>query len=431
MASDSMDSKKPKVCMLAYCESPTSYPPMFHEGVSLGREGFEAEALCFAATPEARPSEVHAPGFRTRRFRLRTRSFFHALLGPSTKIRILAALQYALSYGEYVTKSLVHALASGADAYEGNDLPALLPALLAARIRRRPVVYRAHELFSETQSHVPFAWFWRLLDRLLVPKCDEVVTPEENRSRIYLDEFGANHLPMTVRNCPPYRPPMRSARLREELVRRGVNCPTIVLYQGLIDSMRCIEEIAEATRYFDAGVVLVIIGGGYGKWADAAAVLARYDRVVVLPRVPYEELPAYTASADIGILLYRNDCRNNYYCAPNKVFEYMMMGLPVIAANYPGMISLVEGEAVGVCVNPGDARAIAAAVNRMAAEPEARMRYGANGLRRSMERYHWDAEFQPLLMRYRALLEPRFSWDRQESPSQPPNETRADPSTRT
>jgi glycosyltransferase involved in cell wall biosynthesis len=123
----------------------------------------------------------------------------------------------------------------------------------------------------------------------------------------------------------------------------------------------------------------------------------------VLPRVPYHELAPWTASADVGILLYRNDCRNNYYCAPNKLFEYMMMGLPIIAPDFPGMRALVEGEEVGLCVDPEDPAAIAAAVNRIAADPAWTARLKQNALRLARERYNWERESGPLLARYREL----------------------------
>jgi glycosyltransferase involved in cell wall biosynthesis len=377
---------------------------MFNEGASLAGAGFEVEFLCLASSGASSPPDAQVPNLHTRRFAVHARRLFHNRFGMAAPGRRLAAVQRLLSYAEYVVKAFGHALAARADLYVAHDLPPLLPTVLAAKIRRKPVVYHAHELWSETHARVPFARFWRLIDRALVPLCDEVVTPEENRSRIYREEFGARRQPLTVRNCPPYRSPIASTRLRDELERRGIAFATVVLYQGLIDSMRCIEEMAEATRYFDEGIVLVIIGGGWGKWADAPSRLAGYERIVLLPRVAYEDLPPYTASADIGILFYRNDCRNNYYCAPNKLFEYMMMGLPVIAANYPGMQALVEGEAVGLCVNPEDPNEIAGAVNRMAADPEARRTIRANGLRLSMERYNWENEFRPLVERYRALL---------------------------
>jgi glycosyltransferase involved in cell wall biosynthesis len=392
-----------KICMLAYWDSPTALPPMFNHAVSLAAAGFEVEMICLAPQSATAVHEVQAPGFRVTQLRIRTRRVFFALLGPGTLHRSLAALQYALSYVEFVTKALAAAFRSRAAVYEANDLPPLLPAVVAARLRGKPVVYRAHELWSEATPHVRFASFWRLMERSLVPRCDHVVTPEENRSRIYEEELGARRPALTVRNCPPYRSPIESTRLRDELTRRGTRWSTIALYQGLVDSMRCVEEIAEATRLFDDGVVLVVIGSGFGRWANPAAALAAYERIVVLPPVRYEDLLPYTASADIGILLYRNDCRNNYYCAPNKLFEYMMMGLPMIAADYPGMKPLVEGEGVGVCVDPASPRAIAAAVNRLAADRDGRARMKVKGLQLSRDRYNWAVESTALLRLYRSL----------------------------
>ncbi len=404
MTSNSANVRKPRVCMVTYTDSDMGVPPpMFNEGLSLARVGFDVESFGLAAASASASIEEHVPGFSTQRFPVHSRNFFHVTFGHATRGRGFPVVQYLLSYVEFVVKAVAHAWKSRADLYEAHDLPALLPMMMAAKLRGRPIAYHAHELWSEASAEDRFARLWRILDRALVPHCDLVVTPEENRSRIFREEFGARELPLTVHNCPPYRAPIQSTRLRDELARRGTEASTIVLYQGLIDSRRCIEEIAEATRHFASGVVLVMIGPGYGKWANPTSVLAGYERIVALPPVPYEELLSYTASADIGILLYRNDCRNNYYCAPNKVFEYAMMGVPVIAANYPGIRGLVEGEAIGFCVNPEEPMEIAAAANRMAADRELRATMRANGLRATRERYNWESEFRPLLERLESL----------------------------
>ena len=133
MASGSINAHRPKVCMLAYCDSPTALPSMLNEGASLAGAGFEVESLCLAsaATP---PSEAHAPGFRTRRFPVRVREFFQGLLGFAPSGRRLAAVQRVLSYAEYVSRAFVHALKSGADLYAAHDLPPLLPTVLAAKL---------------------------------------------------------------------------------------------------------------------------------------------------------------------------------------------------------------------------------------------------------------------------------------------------------
>jgi glycosyltransferase involved in cell wall biosynthesis len=389
--------------MLVYGEIPTGLPPMVNLAASLTEAGHQIELVHVAPALPSAGSAVPAPGMRVTPLQIRSRRLFHKLFGRAPRLAAIAALQYAASYLEFVTKAVVAGLRSRADAYEANDLPALPPAVVAARLRGKPVVFRSHELWSEASPNVRFAAFWRFLERSLVPRCDYVVTPDLNRSRIYEVELKARRPPVTIRNCPPYRPPAVSTRLRDELCRRGIRCTTIVLYQGLIDSARCIEEIAEAARSFDDGIVLVIMGTGYGKWTNPAALLPSDARIVVLPPVPYNELVPFTASADIGILLYRNDCRNNYYCAPNKLFEYLMMGLPIIAANYPGMLPIVEGEGVGLCVDPESPGEIAAAVNRLAADPDRRKQMRENGLEVSKSRYNWEIESAPLLQLYESI----------------------------
>ena len=120
--------------------------------------------------------------------------------------------------------------------------------------------------------------------------------------------------------------------------------------------------------------------------------------------IRYDQLFEYTASADIGLLFYRNTCRNNYYCAPNKLYEYMMMGLPIITPNYPGLVPVVEGENVGLCVNPEDPRAIADAVNRIAGDSSLHQTMKSNGLRLTRTQFNWETEFLKLEKAYTELV---------------------------
>jgi len=75
----------------------------------------------------------------------------------------------------------------------------------------------------------------------------------------------------------------------------------------------------------------------------------------------------------------------------------------MIAANYPGMVPLVEGNGVGLCIDPESPRAIADAVNRLAADPDLRERMQGHGLRLSKDRYNWEIESAPLQQLYDSL----------------------------
>jgi len=386
--------------MVGYLSTPALVPPMFNGALSLVKSGFEVEALCFSPDSTLPSREILMEGFLVKRLRSRSIGFFHRPSSSAPRTIVGAAAQYLIKYVEFTLKMLWHAILSRADLYEAHDLPALLPVFLASVLRRKPFAYHAHEMYAEIQRKVPFARVWKTLERWQVPHADVVVTPEENRSRILYLEGGAKKMPLTVRNCPPFAAPVRSTLLRDRLRERGRDPRTIVLYQGLFDDSRCLAELVDAARQFEEGVLLVLVGSGFGIWEYPERTLSGVPNVEVMPRVAYEQLYLLTASADIGVLLYRNDCRNNYYCAPNKIFEYMMMGLPVIANDFPGIARLVRDENVGLCVDATKPEGIAEAVNKLAHDRELYQSMRSNCLDVSRSKYNWELEYKKLLHAY-------------------------------
>lgn len=392
------------ICMVTYFPDPSDLPPLLNTARSLIGAGYAVEVLCHTGRADLPRRERYTGNLEVVRIYSRTRGFFSRVYGLSPRTTLIAFAQYLLTYAEYNVRVFLNALRAKADLYEAHDLPTLPATLLAARIRQRPVLYRAHELHAETHRRVRFARFWRLLERILVPLVDCVVTPEENRSQILHHEAGARRPPLTVMNCPPYRAPLRSDRLREMLRGRQLFPRFILLYQGLFAEDRCIAELIASAAHFADGIVLVLMGHGYGTYADLTPMISDPLRVVTLPRVPYDELLHYTASADAGVLLYRNTCRNNYYCAPNKIHEYMMMGLPVVTNDYPGMKAFVEGEHVGVSVNCEDPLQIAEAVNLLARPDGPYRTFRTNALKVAAEKYNWEQQFRAVEPVYRRLL---------------------------
>lgn len=393
-----------KICMISYLADPSYIPNMMHGAHSLQKLGFDIESICASSKAEflTRPVQNHT--FPIRRVFLYSRKFFHDVFGMAGQNVVIAALQYVLTYAEFVVKSALHAWRSRADLYEPHDLPALLPAVLVASLRRKPVVYHAHELYAEMHEKVRFAHFWKFLERVLLRFVDRIIVPEENRALIYFREYHTRKYPLIVRNCPPFMEPAGGTKLRDRLRERGIEFDKIVLYQGLLDASRCIEELTAAMQHVDPRIVLVLLGGGFKEWRTPKEIVRLKNNVIIVPRVPYDEVPGYTASADIGVLFYRNTCRNNYYCAPNKIHEYMMMGLPVITCDYPGIRKIVEQELVGLCVNPESPREIARAINSLAADATGYNAMRANCLRVSRDVYNWEIEARKMSVEYFHLL---------------------------
>ncbi len=391
------------VCAITYIARPQNLPPFFNAALSLTQLGIRVDAYGTIGRIGVLPREEIAPGFTFTRIGLRSREFFLRIPGRLGTNIITAGLQYVFSYIEYNTRMYYSARSCRAGLVEAHDLPSLLCARLIARRRRCPIVYFAHELWPEMGQHALFSRFWRWLEKKLVRGVDLIVTPEGNRARIYLDEYGAPELPLVVANCPPFRPPAAGTSLRDLAAAKGMPSSCVVLYQGLVTRERCIDEIVAASGHFAADVTLAIVGNGIDDWMDPEARLPAGRPILYHRHVSYEQLFDYTASADIGLLFYRNTCRNNYFCAPNKLYEYMMMGLPVITCNYPGLVGFVEENEIGLCVDPEDPLAIAAAINRVAGDRALRDRMRANCLRLAKERWNWEREFARLYEAYRRL----------------------------
>ena len=98
-------ARQRRICMLVYGDTPTGLPPMVNLGVSLVAAGFDVELICLAHATPAK-AEVPVPGVRITRLHVHSRRFFHAVFGKATALRGLAAVQYVVSYLEFVTKAV-------------------------------------------------------------------------------------------------------------------------------------------------------------------------------------------------------------------------------------------------------------------------------------------------------------------------------------
>jgi glycosyltransferase involved in cell wall biosynthesis len=123
------------------------------------------------------------------------------------------------------------------------------------------------------------------------------------------------------------------------------------------------------------------------------------ESVLLTPPVPREEVIANAASATIGLIPYEPVGLNNTYTTPNKLFDYMAAGLPVVASRLPELVRFVEGGSMGATFEPGDPTALAAAINGLLEDGG---RYEAMKGRALMmsRRYTWELEAPKLLAIY-------------------------------
>jgi len=306
-----------------------------------------------------------------------------------------------VKYCECMVRMTRKALALKPNVIHAHDLPALPIAMVIARLLKSVVVYDAHEFETEQVEENPnrlvhFASVW--LERFLVKRADAVITVSEGIADEYAKRYGIPK-PRLVLNCPPFQVIRKSDRFREKFA-IGKD-QTIFLYQGGLSRGRGIETLMDVfSRAVRKDIVLVVMGGGplEGQVRETAE---RCGNIFFHPAVPSKELLSYTASADVGFLPYPNNCLNNYYCSPNKFFEYAMAGLPILVNDLAEMKRLVDAYRCGVVMASDTAEGIFAAVEKIMAEDLSV--YSANA-RKLAEQYNWEEQEKVLLSVYREVL---------------------------
>ena len=209
-------------------------------------------------------------------------------------------------------------------------------------------------------------------------------------------------LPLVVMNCAyrrePVDPPVR--RFHERL---GLDpAMAVVLYQGGLTAHRGIEQLFEAIDLVP-GAVLVLLGYGPLEvtYRARASDPTSGGRVHVLPAVPPTELLDWVAAADVVAMPIQPSTLNHRLTTPNKLFEALAVGVPVVASDLPGMAGVVRETGCGLLVDPTDPASIAAAIREiLEASPEARRGYRERGLAAAHATYNWESQADHLFDRY-------------------------------
>ncbi len=255
-----------------------------------------------------------------------------------------------LFYVEYQWRLLLFLFFHRAQLLVSNDLDTLLPNYLVGRIKKIPLVYDSHEYFTEVPELVasPIKQkIWKSIERWIFPKLKDVFTVNDSIARLFEKDYGIR--PVVVRNVPPMR------KIEKTVSRQELGLPDdkkILIMQGSgINIDRGAEEMVEAMQYLD-NVLLLIIGGG-----DVIEILKQKvkqlgleNRVVIKGKLPYEKLMQYTANADLGLSLDKNTNINYRFSLPNKVFDYLQAGIPVLVSNLVEIRKIIERYDVGYCI---------------------------------------------------------------------------------
>jgi glycosyltransferase involved in cell wall biosynthesis len=140
---------------------------------------------------------------------------------------------------------------------------------------------------------------------------------------------------------------------------------------------------------------------GYGPLeAKIKAASSHYPNIFFHPAVNPQVVLGYTASADIGIALIENTCLSYYYCMPNKLFEYLMVGLPVIVSNMREMAAFVRSNYLGVVTADETPAAISSAIATLL---KADLNHLHENALAAGKRYSWELQEQKMIAAYQTF----------------------------
>jgi glycosyltransferase involved in cell wall biosynthesis len=296
------------------------------------------------------------------------------------------------------------ALEFPADVVVAHDLPMLAIGAACARRHGAHLIYDSHELFAE-QGFSPSARNRMIaIERELIVHCDAVITVNDSIAAVMAARYALPRVHVIL-NAAPFHGKRPSGRLHREL---GLAPHVrIVLLQGVLSvrrNLRTLVQAAKVLRGRDA--VLVFLGDGPEAAAlqETARASGVSDLVHLHPRVAQERLLDFTTEAALGVIPYQPDCENNRLCTPNKLFEFIAAGVPVIATDLPELRRFIADMGIGLVGDTSTAETLSALLIEALDDAQRLQSWRARVQDLASTRVNWAIEAARLLSLYESVL---------------------------
>jgi glycogen synthase len=379
------------ICMFVHNDV-TSDGRVLKEAASLAAQGWKVVVVGIALGQKESAEVEIVSNFTI--IRVRPRLFRRALPGTLGKLlRLIIAIP---STAQKLRQTHAHV-------YHGNDFIGLLMLALAG-IWRRPIVYDAHELFFDRFPIGLFnyplkyvIWTMRPLEKILARQAAAVITVGDavaNR----LAETLHIPLPVVVRNAvDPHEFTLPVPIERS-------NGQQIIAHSGVLLDGRHLPQLVESLTLLPSNICLALIGDGILRTSlvEQARQLGIGDRLLtIFPVTPHNITPTL-AQADVAIMLITSKRLSYHLSLPNKFFEAVAAGIPIVSSPIPEVAAFIKKYDFGVLCDPIDPASIAKAIMQVL-EPDNYARYKANAISARSE-FTWEGESQKLIALYQRIL---------------------------
>lgn len=391
------------------------------EGTALHRAGYDVRLVAVAA--DGLPRHERREGIRVTRVERRPRTlrlveWLQAMRAPAVRggpassgsaragglaarARTLAARAYGvMAWLRFARAGLREACREPAEIVLSHDLDTLPVAAVAARRLRARLLYDSHEVFAEMLMHGRLARRrWLAVERALLPRVESMWMSSPGHAAV----FAANHgvpVPPTIVNVPSLDPDPRSAGVPDLHAEMGLaEGLRLVLYIGNVNPHRPLDVLLEAAAEL-VDCAMVIMGPALPSYVDElwarARALGIAERVRIAPAVPIADVVRYAAAGDVGVIPFLNTSLNNFHGLPNKIFEYISAGIPVVASDFPQLRAVIDRYDVGKTFDPDRPGALVGAIREVLGDPARLAQLRANAAAAASE-LNWEVESRRLL----------------------------------
>ncbi|MBA3679760.1 MAG: glycosyltransferase [Bacteroidetes bacterium] len=285
---------------------------------------------------------------------------------PFTVIRMrLLFLQGPLFYFFFNLRLFFKLLFKKTDLLFVNDLDTLLPNYLVSKIRAIPLIYDSHELFCEVPELLNSPTkrkIWQRLEKRIVPKLKTCITVNESIAKIFEEKYKLKF--NVIRNISDAIIDFKPKTKAELSIPADKK---IILLQGAgINIDRGAEELVDAMQFVENAMLYIIGSGDVWKILEKKVKEQNLgDKITLINKIPKTELMHYTYNADLGMSIDKNTNLNYYYSLPNKIFDYIQAGTPILASKLPEIENIINQYKIGDFIDDHTPKNIATKINVM------------------------------------------------------------------
>ncbi|HOE39981.1 MAG TPA: glycosyltransferase [Bacteroidales bacterium] len=278
-------------------------------------------------------------------------------------------------------------LFSKADIFLSNDLDTLPANALASFFRNKKLVYDSHELFTEVPELENKKFkkkIWGFLEKISFKRIDKAYTVCESIADFYFKKYGIKM--SVVRNLPTLK----------NITNKFENRENIIIYQGALNKERGIDIMIKAMQHIK-NAKLIIAGSGD---LEQELHLLNKDlnleaKVEFTGKLNFNDLFEQTQRAKLGLSLEQGKSLNYYYALPNKIFDYIQAGVPVICSDFPEMKNIVDNYKVGISSKISDEKTLAKTINELLDNEQILSNFHQNCIK-AREELNWENEKEVL-----------------------------------